>query len=198
LEKSGDRLDYNLSCKIQSHKLKPPNEDASFPTLIINIGYAKKDNIRQLKRLNANNSTDIIKIDYSFNEFNWRVEKLHIEAGKSISAYSTTDLIAEKYRAMLQQEERNRSRRQDVYDLYYLISNIKISDDDKLNIFNVLIKKSSSRGLEISKLSISAKGVISRSRKEYDTLQDELEDDLPAFEEVYRLVREFYEALPWV
>jgi predicted nucleotidyltransferase component of viral defense system len=197
LEISGDRLDYNLACKIQRCKPNPKSEKASFQTLKISIGYAKKNNRNQILELNRKKSSNVVTIDYSFNELKWKVESLYLEGGKAISAYSIIDLISEKYRAMLQQVVRNRSRRQDAYDLFFLIKNIEISDDDKRNILKVLIKKASSRGLDVSKLSISAKGVISRSKKEYYTLQDEFEDDLPDFEEVYGLVREFYESLPW-
>lgn len=197
LERAGDRLDYNLSCKIQSVKLKPLKEDASFPTLKISIGYAKKDNMKQLKRLKALNSSDVVRVDYSFNELNRKIEKIQIEAGKNIFAYSITDLIAEKYRAILQQEKRNRSRRQDVYDIYFLINKIKITKEDKCIILESLIKKAESRELKISIASISEKSIIKRSKKDYDKLQDEIKEDLPGFDEAYGLVKAFYESMPW-
>jgi len=39
--------------------------------------------------------------------------------------------------------------------------------------------------------------IMERSQKEYPRLADEITEPLPAFEEVYGLVRAFYESLPW-
>lgn len=100
-----ETLDYGLDCRVQSHKLKPPNEDATFPTLKLKIGYAVKGDRNNQKRLLAKRALDVVAIDYSFNEITQETESLKLNTGETLSAYSFTDLIAEKYRAILQREK---------------------------------------------------------------------------------------------
>ena len=111
---------------------------------------------------------------------------------------SFTDLVAEKLRAILQQEIRNRVRRQDAYDLYCLFKSHPIDDrDQKEEILRSLIKKSVSRKLEVDRNSMSKTEIINRSKKEYPLLQQEIDEKLPPFEHVYGTVQSFYESLPW-
>lgn len=39
--------------------------------------------------------------------------------------------------------------------------------------------------------------IKNRSSAEYATLANEIEGELPPFEEVYAAVRDYYESLPW-
>ena len=130
-------------------------------------------------------------------KFNQEIEMMNLSEGGDISIYSLTDLVAEKYRAILQQEVRNRYRRQDIYDLYYLLTKIPVNDNKKQQILNSLLKKSSTRDLKIEKKSMRKSEIVKRTQKEYDLLKQEILGDLPDFNKVYSLARDFYESLPW-
>lgn len=194
---ASEQLDYGLDCRLQSHRINPPSTEASFPTMKLRIGYAYKNNIRDHRRLLKNRSTNVVEIDLSFNEFNQEIEMMNLTEGGDISIYSLTDLVAEKFRAILQQEVRNRYRRQDIYDLYYLLTKIPVNDNKKQQILNSLLKKSSTRDLKIEKKSMRKSEIVKRTQKEYDLLKLEIIGDLPDFDKVYSLARNFYESLPW-
>lgn len=194
-----EKLDYGLDCRIQSFQLQPSNNpEATFPTFKIKIGYAYKHETNSHKRLLKGQSSKVVKIDYSLNEETQDIELFEIADGGTLSAYSSTELIAEKYRAILQQKVRNRVRRQDAYDLYALMEKRPITDsNEKKYILETLLKKSASRNLEINIDSISDPETIERSKNQYDTLASEIEGELPEFEKVYSIVEEFYKSLPW-
>ena len=193
-----EKLPYDLDCRVQSHKFMPPNPEATFPTLVVRVGYADKSDIKNHRRLIAKNSSDVVQVDYSFNEKIQKTDPIRLSDGGNILVYSFSDLVAEKYRAILQQEPRKRYRRQDVYDLHYLLRRFQtIGRGEKQQILNSLKIKAQSRGLEINKASISNKAIIARSRRDYPALEQEIEGDLPDFDEAYREIRAFYESLPW-
>lgn len=194
-----EKLPYGLDCKIQSHKFMPSNNpDATYPTFKLVIGYAYKHDTNLHKRLLSKKALHVVKIDYSLNEETLYVESLKISGGGIISAYSLTDVIAEKYRAILQQKVRNRVRRQDAYDLFILINKNPIKEyDEKKHILDAMKKKSLSRGLEINSNSIIDPEIIKRSKEEYYQISSEIEGELPDFDTVYDFVRKFYQSLPW-
>jgi predicted nucleotidyltransferase component of viral defense system len=193
-----EALDYGLDCRVQSYQWKPPSPEASIPTLKIRIGYAYKHDRRAHKRLVSGNCSTVVEIDYSFNEVTCDVEDIALKNGGRLSVYSYTDLVAEKYRAILQQSKRNRNRRQDVYDLYYLFTHHPPpAMSEKRRILESLIQKSAARAIEAKPDSMKDPDIIERSMHEYQSLQAEIIGDLPEFEEAYRVVRLFFESLPW-
>lgn len=194
-----EQLNYGLDCRIQSYKQKPPKSDATFPTIEISVGYAYKHNRNAHRRLLKNNSSEIVEIDYSLNEPSRDIEILEIDEGTQLRIYGFTELVAEKYRAILQQVSRNRRRRQDVYDLNFLLAHHPQAMDDatKQKILESLVEKSQSRGLTVTKSSLSDPEVIRLSREEYDLLASEIEEPLPDFDRLYSVIRDYYESLPW-
>ena len=125
---SVEKLDYGLDCRIQSVKQQPPREDATFPTIKIKIGYANKSNANALKRLKLKKSTDIVEVDYSLNEQVDGIEFYELDDHNTIRIYTTVELIAEKIRALLQQEVRKREREQDLYDLFNVLDICSLDD----------------------------------------------------------------------
>lgn len=194
-----EQLNYGLDCRIQSYKQKPPKSDATFPTIEISVGYAYKHNRNAHRRLLKNNSSEIVEIDYSLNEPSRDIEILEIDEGTQLRIYGFTELVAEKYRAILQQVSRNRRRRQDVYDLNFLLAHHPQAMDDatKQKILESLVEKSQSRGLTVTKSSLSDPEVIRLSREEYDLLASEIEEPLLDFDKVYSVIKDYYESLPW-
>lgn len=199
LKVSSISLGYNLRCLVQSLKVEP-NERGTFPTLKVKVGYARKDNDGATRRLERKNSADIVKIDYSFNEEAQSVQDLFLSDGETIKAYGLTELISEKYRSVLQQVVRDRARRQDIYDLSFLIENHSSgSNEEKYNVLESLFKKSEGRRLEelLNRGALSREDVYSRSKDNYDSLEDDLAEELPDFDVIYSQVREYYESMPW-
>lgn len=199
LKVSSISLGYNLRCLVQSLKVEP-NERGTFPTLKVKVGYARKDHDGAMRRLERKNSANTVKIDYSFNEEARSVQDLIISDGETIKAYGLTELISEKYRSVLQQVVRERARRQDIYDLSFLIDNhASGSDEEKYNVLESLFKKSEGKGLEelLNSEALSIDGVYSRSKDNYESLRDDLSEDLPDFDFIYSKVKSYYESMPW-
>jgi len=194
-----ESLDYGLDCRVQSYKQKPPKADATFPTIEISVGYAYKHDRNAHRRLTTKNSSNIVEIDYSLNEPSREVEIFEIEEGQQLKIYGFTELVAEKFRAILQQVVRNRRRRQDVYDLNFLLAHYPQAGDTaiKAKILDSLIDKSNSRGLTVTKNSLSDSEVIRLSREEYDLLASEIAEPLPDFDRLYSVIRDYYESLSW-
>jgi hypothetical protein len=193
-----ERTSYDIDCRIQRWKKKPPREEDTFPTLEISVGYASHSNRGAHRRLERGESPHVVRVDFSLNEPRGGPVLLEIGEGQTIQVYSFVDLVAEKLRAVLQQEVRNRTRRQDIYDLYILLSNSDVTNEElKSKILYSLKEKAAARNLEVNRNSMQYHEIYRRSHREYDLLVHEVEGPLPEFDVAYDLVRTFYESLPW-
>jgi predicted nucleotidyltransferase component of viral defense system len=193
-----EALDYGLDCRIQSCVLSPKSEDATWPTIQVSIGYAYKGSPAH-KRLQSGIASQVVRIDYSLNEPVEETELFELEEGSIIHTYSFVEMVAEKFRALLQQEARNRVRRQDIYDLHYVLSDHPLRDDPatRARILERLVEKSRIRDLPVDPEAMSNPEIRRRSEAEYNNLAPEIEGELPRFAEVYDLVETFYRSLPW-
>lgn len=192
------KLGYaGLVLKVHSMRGLPRGqfETAQFPALKLKVGYADRGTPAH-QALEAGTAATTIEIDISFNEPLSKIQILSMPEGAALSAYSLTDLMAEKLRAMLQQVPRRRNRRQDVYDLDLLIARERIDDDLKRSILSAFLEKSHSRDLAPSIDSLDDKEIKRRSGAEWNSLEIELET-VPEFEPCYERVQEFYRSLPW-
>lgn len=198
IESANDRLAYDTMCRRQSTRLDPSREDDKFPTLRLGIGYAPKSKPAHLRRLLAGQSPTIVQIDYSYNEAVYDVEVMSLGNGEELQAYSLKNLLAEKYRALLQQPVRNRYRRQDIYDLDGLLAAcVPLSDDERRVILKLLSDSCRERGIDAGQASLRDPRIRERAAKEYDSLSAEIQGPLPDFESAYERVQAFYEGLPW-
>ena len=170
-------------------------ESADFPALKLKIAYARRGT-KQENALREGKSPGVIDLDISFNETLQQIQVLELTGGQELQAYGLVDLIAEKYRAMLQQVQRRRNRRQDVYDLDLLIGKIEVDDALREQILDVFIAKCHSRQIEPTRSSLDNPEIKSRSRAEWQTMILEL-GDVPDFERCFARVSEFYRSLPW-
>jgi len=192
-----EELDYDLDCRVQSSKLQPRDVKSTYPSIKMKVGYAYKGTPKH-KLLLSWKSPDIVSIDYSLNEATPNIEDLKLNLEEGILTYSLTDLIAEKYRSLLQQVSRKRNRRQDVYDLNLLVERFgDIDNFERSKILNSLIIKSKAREISPDINSFEDPDLKSRAKKEYHTLEDEIEGELPAFDELFQKVADFYRSLPW-
>jgi hypothetical protein len=60
-----------------------------------------------------------------------------------------------------------------------------------------LVLKARSRGIEPHINSLDDSEIYERAKAEYPTLADEVEGELPDFDEIYTRVTEFYKSLDW-
>lgn len=192
------RLGYaDLIIKVHSIARQPKAifETASFPALKIKIAFARRGTPHEaaLKRGIAPGK---IEVDISFNEPLRQIQILGLTGGAELLAYDLVELMAEKYRAMLQQKERNRNRRQDVYDLDRLIDGREFTPEVLTQILEVFVAKCQSRNIEPTIDSLDDPEVKSRSAADWQTMQLEI-GALPEFEGCYSRVSNFYRTLPW-
>jgi len=187
----------NLIFKVHSAKRRPKGifEEAEFPALKIKIAFAERGT-RQEKALKAGKATNIIDVDISFNETLKYIQVLKLTGGQELQAYSLVDLMAEKYRAMLQQKERKRNRRQDVYDLNRLIEGGELSDEFHAQILDAFVEKCRSRHIKPTINSLDDPEIKERSNAEWGTTELEI-GALPEFDKCYARVSTFYRELPW-
>ena len=170
-------------------------ETAEFPALRVKVAYAQRGT-NQEKALKRGRAADVIGIDISFNERLGHVQILAITGGQELFAYGLADLIAEKYRAVLQQVPRNRNRRQDIFDLDLLIAGHEIDNTLRAQILETLIEKCRSRRLEPAQASLEDPEIKVRSGREWGMMELEV-GEIPDFEDCFARVSEFYENLPW-
>ncbi len=185
-----------LLCRVQKINKKPPRDDATFPTYEVRIGSAEAGTDEQ-RRLEAGQAVDVARLEISFNEFIGASQEIYFESDKSLLAYSPEDLIAEKIRAYLQQETRNRRRRQDIYDLSILVEGTQFDADFLQLTLDVLINKCHSRDIFPDIDTFDDEALVDRARSEYHTIQDEVRDQIVDFARDFDIVRDFYRSLPW-
>lgn len=194
-----EKLDYGLDCRVQSFRQHPPGDDKKFPTIQMTVGYADKSDTNAHRRLIAKKSPQVVRIDYSLNEPIGKVELFEVNNDLTIQIYNFEELVAEKFRALLQQEVRNRIRPQDIYDLHFLLTDHPLKDDNitKISVLKSLKIKSAARDLLVEKASMRNPEIIRRSEADYRHLNSQIENPLPPFDEIYATVQTYYEGLPW-
>ena len=167
--------------------------DALLPRTAITLGYVdlvcRVQTIRKLPR------------PQSFETMNFPA--LLVKIGSAVrgtseeKAFTLHELIAEKFRALLQQPIRNRHRRQDVYDIALLVEENYLSPEDRTLIRKTLVEKCASRQIVPNATSLTNPDVVERAGTDWSTLALEVRN-LPPFEERFAIVADFYASLPWV
>lgn len=91
---------------------------------------------------------------------------------------------------------RDRYRRQDVYDIAYLVERFALDDSEREAILTSFLDKCVKRRIEPTIDSMDDLQVIARARSEWDTLEQEI-GELPDFDSCFAKVHRTYRALPW-
>lgn len=201
LPRTAIKLGYlDLLCQVQSVKKMPRAEnfeDHDFPALRVRIGSAKRGTSEAAK-LAEGKASRVLDVEISFRDHVYTFQELNLKgAGVAVRAFTIHELVAEKLRALLQQPVRKRNRRQDVYDIAFLIDGHDFDDDDKAIILTTLIEKCRSRGIDAKQDTMDNPEIKQRAQADWDTLALEI-GDLPPFEERFALMRDLYTSLPWV
>lgn len=200
LPRAAIKLGYiDMLCRVQTVKKMPRAEnfeEHSFPALRVRIGSAQRGSGEEARYANGQASR-VLDVEISFRDQVYAFQELNLNgAGVAIRAFTIHELIAEKLRALLQQPVRMRNRRQDVYDIAFLLDSHELNDTDKLAVLTTLIKKCRIRGIDVQPDSINGDEIRQRAEAEWHTLALEI-GELAPFEERFLIVREFYCALPW-
>ncbi|QFS96639.1 hypothetical protein FIV06_04355 [Labrenzia sp. THAF191b] len=188
-----------LICAVQSCRYLPNAKlfpKAEGPALMLKVAYADRGT-RQADMLEQGRAANVLDVDISFREPVGAIQIVNLaDTGGSFYAYSLIDLMAEKLRALLQQEMRNRYRRQDIYDLDALLMRFSLDKDEKSRLCEVLLKKCRARHIEPHPESLSQPEIIRRAKEEWKTLELEI-GEVPDFDECFARVDAFYRELPW-
>ncbi len=190
----------DLIVQIHSVKRQPPRipiSRAKFPALKLKVASARRDTRQEITLKAGKPPPVIIEIDISFNEPSLKqIQILKLTNEHELLAYSLVDLIAEKYRAILQQIPRKRQRPQDIYDLSRLITHEAIDVGVRKIILVTLKEKSRSRGIEPEQDSLSDPEIKRRCKAGWESMRLEI-DEIPEFEACFANSVTFYRNLPW-
>lgn len=198
-----DQNEYGLAFKIQKHEIKPAlKNNPSFPSLQLRIGYANKAHRNLYNRLLQKQSTKIVLIDFSFNEWinDADSDVASLSGNGELRHYSLHEIVAEKIRSLLQQPIRDRARYQDVYDLHLLLtSHDSLENPEEKSLVLAYLKDAcSAREVPVDSTSFSNPDIKERARQGYENeLRDQLKEDPPEFEDAFTIVNNFYSSLPW-
>ncbi len=189
----------DLIVKTHSVKCRPkktPFTDAQFPALKLKITSAKRGTPQE-RALKEGKPPFTIDVDISFNEPPLQqIQIMKLTGGQELFAYSLIDLVAEKYRAILQQIPRKRSRPRDIYDLNRLITQEKMDVGTQVKILAALKEKSRARGIEPTRDAFDEPEIRRRSSANWQSLALEV-DAVPEFDPCFLRVATFYRNLPW-
>jgi hypothetical protein len=189
----------DLICRVQriEKRPRPQNfENMDFPALLVRIGSAIRGTPEHA-RLDNGQASQVVDIEISFRDQVYQFQELYLtDAGAAVRAFTIHEVIAEKFRALLQQPERNRYRRQDVYDIAFLLDTNPMDAEDLTTIRNTLIEKCATRGIAPTIHSLADPEVRRRAEADWKTLKLELAE-LPPFADRYNRISAFFTSLPW-
>jgi len=199
LPRATARLGYpDLVLRVQTVKEQPSpfgSPNTSYPALDVKIGYTLRG--KGERRLAEGQAPHVVDVEVSFNEPVHATEIIRLGiSGPSFSAYALTDLIAEKFRALLQQAGRHRYRRQDVYDIAHLVTRFPLDAEEKAAILDSFLDKCAARSIHPHIDSMRDPSVAAHARSDWHTIRQEV-GEVPDFDECFSKVNALYRSLPW-
>jgi hypothetical protein len=188
-----------LAVRVQAVRYRPrPVGFAAYdtPAIEMTVAYARRTD-PGYAHFQKGQCATVIDLEISFREPIFAPTRLVLgSSGTKIDAYSMHEVVAEKLRAFMQQEIRNRSRRQDIYDLAHLIDRFSFDLAERATLLDILRKKCAARGIDPTVERIDDPKLIARARSEWNSMKLET-GDLPEFDACHAVVRAFYRSLPW-
>ncbi|BCB20180.1 nucleotidyl transferase AbiEii/AbiGii toxin family protein [Bosea sp. ANAM02] len=171
-------------------------ETARGSALQMTVGIAEKGTGTE-KWFDKGQATEVLGIDISFKEPVINVQVLEVgHTEGTVHAYSLEELIAEKLRALVQQVIRKRQRRQDVYDIAWLIEHVSLDDAARTRVLDALMEKAKARDVVVDRDTFENPEIKRLAQANWHTLEVEI-GRLPDFDKMYAIVQAFYRSLPW-
>jgi hypothetical protein len=200
LRRATAKLGYSLVCRVQTIKKRPRPEffaDAQCPAMQMTIASAEAGS-REAARLEVGQASQTLSVEISFNEPVQGLDEIILKGSQSpIKSYSLIEVIAEKIRAFIQQKVRDRKRRQDIFDIAFLLEKFDLDDDERAELLRIFILKCDARGINPTSESLFDPDLSERAKSVWHTMQQELDDPLPLYEDCFARVATFYRSLPW-
>lgn len=189
----------DLMCRVQSHKYFPKGEKFpkyQGPAIKLMIGYARRGSPQE-KHFQKGMSITALEVDISFKEPIGAIQILVFEdTAQKVHAYGLLALMAEKFRALLQQEKRDKYRRQDVYDLHSLCRRFSLDEDELRQLLMMLRQTCAARGIDPNRDSLEEPKIVARAMADWHTLELEV-GEVPDFDDCFRVANALYKSLPW-
>ncbi len=202
LDRARARLGYaQWRCRVQGtprRKPRPQNfATADGPALEARIAYARTGS-RDITHLEAGTCTHVIPIEVSFREpLIDTIDARLLAGGPILQVYSVNELLAEKFRAYLQQALRDRVRRQDIYDIAFLLEAHGETGIDRQLVMRALVEKCRARGVVLAPDGLDDPELQRRAKLEWPQIALEI-GELPSFDSCFAIARRFWRSLPWL
>lgn len=179
---------------IQRFDRQPPGPDKTRVTYEISAGYALPDDQNNRKRMQAGlYSKSTVKLEISINEVVCDFSPKPLPSGHSVQVCTLEDIVAEKYRALLQQIQRDRHRPQDVLDIAVILRSGDTLRPDYIAQF--LQAKAAARDIPVHAAALDHPEIRQRASAGYSVLENTAQLFIP-FDEAFALVLDFYHRLP--
>ncbi|WP_020465468.1 nucleotidyl transferase AbiEii/AbiGii toxin family protein [Singulisphaera acidiphila] len=185
--RTGERQ-YQVKVRCQSIHRLPPGVDKTMPTYRIKACFQLPSdryyqNIDE-RLASGKHLSDVIEVEISLNDALCETgdEQLSPDA-KPLRVCTLNDIIAEKFRALLQQVPRKRSRPQDVFDIASMVrKHSALIDLEKVSSF--LLRKSEVRGIVATKAAFND-DVKDRAAASYEAEVREFTTEFIPFQEAW-------------
>lgn len=179
----------NITFTLHSVRQQPPGPDKTFITYEARVGYALQDQARLIQRMHLGEpGTQVLSIDISMNEIVCAAVDVPIDGTRSLRVCTIEDIIAEKLRALLQQQPRNRTRPQDLLDIAVCLRKHDRTDLDRNQIGRFLLEKSNARGIVVSRAAFADRDLRRRAQQDYDALERTTRVQFVPFEEAMTML----------
>ena len=159
------------------------------------VGYALPDELALRQRMERGlKSSQTIQADISKNDPICAATTFRLDDIRELRICTVEDIVAEKLRALLQQEGRNRQRPQDVLDIALAVRNHP--DLNPINIASFLLTKSAERDIEVTQKAFQSPELAERARSGYEPLRTTARSVFIPFDEAFAEVLAFVGTLP--
>lgn len=182
-------LRFGIKGRCQSVHRNPKSPDKTLPTYLVKFAFAFPwDRFFQQFESIARGLSRVVPIEISLNDV--VCESTETEIGDEqiarIRVCTLDDIVAEKLRSLLQQRNRNRHRRQDVFDVANILKQYgRTLDRDKIARF--FVRKSEARAISATRAAFDT-DIQARASVDYDLLRDATGDSFIPFDTAWASV----------
>jgi len=182
-----------IAFRLQRFRQNPRGSDKTFITYDISIGYALPDDESSRKKIERGDSVAlVVPLEISINEIVCEMTTIDLKGIHSLKVSTPEDIVAEKLRALLQQQIRKRSRCQDMLDIAVILRNRELN---RAAVADYLQRKAAARDVQVSLAAFRHEELRNRAQIGYDELEGKTRELFIPFEEAYQQVMSFVATL---